>query len=115
MPDLSPATTLTAAAQALRDAANATRHEMKTGTYWQGLDPDTAWERGISNAVGAHAGGFCALMSPDVALALADWLEHFAEFLRGVEQTHGTVTELALYNSRHALTVARALLGEVTE
>lgn len=99
MSDLSPAETLTAAAQALRDAVNATRYEMKTGTYWQGLAPDVAWERGITNAVGGPAGDFCALMSPDAALALAEWLDSAAEDVKQIGADF------------RALAVARQLLG----
>jgi len=113
MADLSPSQILTTAAQALRDAANATRYEMKTGTYWHGLAPDVAWERGITNAVGGPAGDFCALMSPDAALALADWLEATASEMGVVDGTEyravGDGHDFASWNA--ALALARQLLG----
>lgn len=113
MTALSPAETLTAAAQALRDAANATLYEMKTGTYWQGLEPETAWERGITNAVGGPAGDFCALMSPDAALALAAWLEATASEMGVVDgteyQAFGDGQDFASWNA--AIVLARQLLG----
>jgi hypothetical protein len=52
-----------------------------------------------------------ALASPGLAGPLAFWLDDTAEFLEGVEITHGFVTELALENSRHALAVARIILS----
>jgi len=124
MSDPSPSEILTTAAQALRDAANATRYEMKTGTYWQGLAPDVAWERGITNAVGGPAGDFCALMSPDTALALADWLDDAVERLHAAEASAVRVWAnpdaddlveraewVAGQVNPHALAVAQQLLG----
>jgi len=99
VPDQNPAIELRTAAQALDDAANATTYEIRHGSYWQGLPPEEAWQRGITNAVGGHAGDFCALMSPDAAKAFAEWLRDAAD---GDDQGE---------HNPYALAVARAILG----
>lgn len=115
MPDQTPAQTLTAAAQALEDAANATLHEIRHGTYWQGLPPEEAWQRGITNAVGGRAGDFCALMSPDAAKACAEWLRATAldyDTNSKCGECHGSCCGPRTCDCiTAALAVARALLG----
>lgn len=86
MNDQNPAQTLRATVEQLRESA--------TEDEW--------W-----SAVGGSARGPA---HPSLAIVLADWLEHTAEFLDGVQQAHGAVTETAVHNSRHALAVARAVL-----
>jgi hypothetical protein len=99
MPDQSPAETLTAAAQALRDGANAVRYEIKTNAYWHGVPAEGAWDLGVRDALGGHAGMYAAMFDPKVGDALAALLDDAA----------GSIPD-----GRHpgrALAVARALLG----
>lgn len=98
-----PAETLRAAAVKLWNATSAIRDEIKTNTYWHGVPVEEAWARGAANGLGGPAGDYAALWGPDVADALAYWLDSAAE---DAEQ---------IGPDPHALAVARAILGEVTE
>jgi hypothetical protein len=53
-----------------------------------------------------------ALMHPGVGEPIAEWLEHMADFLDTTRLGSGGFPPLALYDSRHAMAVARALLGD---
>lgn len=99
---MTPEQTLTAAAQALRDAANAIRYEIKTNTYWHGVPAENAWAIGANNALGGYAGIYAAMFTPDVADALADWLDSAAE------------DAVLIGADYRALAVARQILGDQT-
>lgn len=99
---------LRAAAIKLREAAGSIREEIKTNTYWHGVPVEDAWARGSANALGGPAGEYAAMFGPDVADALASWLENVA--IRLDHSTHPGWQEAV---EAHALSTARALLGEV--
>lgn len=123
-PQLDPATELRAAAQLLRDRATAPYvqpgpwhiHEAygflrvdndrdKTREAWTVKSGADLAEENRNTAQ------WIAMMHPGVGEPLAAWLEDMAGFLDTTRQPDGTQPRLALHNSRHALAVARALLG----
>ena len=71
--------------------------------------------RYIAEAESPKLAAWIALMHPGLAEPLAAWLSDSAEFLDGVTEAHGTVTELALHNTRHQLAIARIILGAPKE
>jgi len=136
MPDLSPAETLTAAAQKLRAAATA---DYVTPGPWivhdangflrvdQPGPPSKAWTVKTGADLAEENRGtaeYIALMHPGVGLALAGWLEDAEERLRAAEASAVRVWAnpdaddlaerakwVAGQVNPHALAVARALLG----
>jgi hypothetical protein len=139
MSDLSPVETLTAAAKLLRGRAAAIgAPEAVRDTPWHveecvnaesgdcpcivaqgrfdsGEGPVEARLYVADAETPAHA-TWIALMHPGVGLALADWLELEASLLEALpvddaEALNTVPARLVLQSCRHALTVARALLG----
>ena len=104
MPDLSPAETLIAAASLLRDRSAAV--QIASPLPWRAADLEDAQLLWI------------ALMHPGVGLALADWLELEADLLEALpadnaEALKTVPARLVLQSCRHALAVARQILGGV--
>lgn len=90
------------AAALLRERGNAVTDADMQGMTWASAMQD-GW-------LGGPAGDLCAVLSPPVALALADWLDW-------VEQRWRPESEVKHYLLRgelqdHALAVARAILRE---
>lgn len=103
-----PADLLRAAATKLREAAASICEEIKTNTYWHGVPVEDAWARGSANALGGPAGDYAAMFGPDIADAIANWLDHEAR-----QETY-TLAEFGYRSaSAPALATARAILGEV--
>jgi hypothetical protein len=95
------------AATKLREAAEAAVHDDFE---------DIGWAAAARNWLGGPVGDFCALMSPEVAVALAgvleatiENLEQFAHIAGGMRDGDWTSTDMA------ALEAARAVLGDSPE
>ena len=73
-----------------------------------GLD----WAEALANWLGGPAGELCSVMSPSVALALADWLDVHARDL-GLSGSISSTDSPA--DVHHAITVAQAILRETDD
>lgn len=73
LPPPSPALTVHEAAVRVRQIADRTFTAMATNSYWS-----VGWERGVTNAIGGDEGDLAALLTPELAVQLADWLDECA-------------------------------------
>jgi hypothetical protein len=73
LPPPGPALRLHMAADRLRRAGLAAQDEVKSNDYWGG-----SWVAGMTNGMGGAAGKLGALLPPELALELADWLDGIA-------------------------------------
>ncbi|MGW3492090.1 hypothetical protein [Streptomyces sp. NPDC001054] len=101
---MTPAETLTAAAEKLRTLATEATH----GPWWgDDLDEVQSPTGQVARAVGAAAypkSRYIAAMHPGVGTALADWLESWTD----IELAEDAALP---EDARHALLVARQILG----
>ena len=105
----SPAEQLRAAAEVLRQHADAAEADVDTNPYWESaLTERPDWyANGVRNGLGGPSGEYAALMHPGVGHALAQWLDSWT----GIDLYEaGSLPE----DARHALAVARAITGDTT-
>lgn len=81
LPAPSSALTIHQAAAELRRQAEAARDQMARNDYWR-----SGWAAGVSNAIGGPEGDLAGLFTPELAMALADWLD--AKAVELVRTTH---------------------------
>lgn len=104
LPPPGPALTLHMAAARLRSAAEA-------ATARQAEDGRTDWARGMDNDLGGPVGEFCGLLSPELALDLADHLDATAvEAVRHAAGGFGNLQEEI--TDGWATRTAQRILGE---
>jgi len=70
LPPPGPALTLHQAAAKLRAAAEATTADMIGNPFWK-----NGWQAEVDGALGGPSGVLCGLLSPELALDVADWLD----------------------------------------
>lgn len=87
LPPPGPALTLHEAAAKLRTAAQAALEDLRTDSFWSCYEPATAWRDGFVNGMGGEPGDLAELLSPGVALELAEWLDATAR--RAVQHAAG--------------------------
>lgn len=74
LPPAGPALRLHQAAAELRRRAERARAEMAGNDYWA-----MGWRDGVENALGGTTGQLAALITPDIANGLANWLDSVAQ------------------------------------
>ncbi|MFE9127038.1 hypothetical protein ACFYOF_16735 [Streptomyces sp. NPDC007148] len=75
LPPPSPALRLHQAAARLRRTAQAAQHDLDTDSFWKCYDPATAWRDGFENGMGGICSQLAGLLTPQLALQLAEWLD----------------------------------------
>lgn len=70
LPPPSPALVVHQAADRIRCRAKAALAEMAGNDYWS-----NGWSVGVTNAIGGSEGDLAALVTPELALHIADWLD----------------------------------------
>ena len=88
LPAPSAALVLHMAAARIRATAEQALTAMKSSSYW-----DVGWPAGVTDAIGGPEGELAALLPPQVAVALADWLaeQASAHTLTGATIPHPAV------------------------
>lgn len=95
---------ISGAAAEIRHLVADLRRDMHSNRYWRHeavLTESETYRLGVDNGLGGEAGAFAASWTPEVALAVAAWLD-----------TRSVVEDPQSEDWRHALLVARAYLGE---
>src|SRR3546814_6883812 len=89
--------------------AEAAERDIDTNPFWRSeLTARPDWyANGVRNGLGGPSGELAALFTPELALDLADWLDHHARLL--VAAGHPDADSPL---ARRALAVARRFLGE---
>ncbi|WP_306317287.1 MULTISPECIES: hypothetical protein [unclassified Streptomyces] len=70
LPAPSPALRVHEAAARIRRIADRAACGVATNSYWS-----VGWERGVTNAIGGDEGDLAALLTPELAVEVADWLD----------------------------------------
>lgn len=96
---MTPAETITAAADLLEPLADAAQHDLDTANYWKPYDKATAWRDGHINGFGGVSSDLVAVLPPAACKELARWLRSAARDAREIGP------------DPHALAVARAING----
>ncbi|MGW0904960.1 hypothetical protein [Streptomyces sp. NPDC002853] len=73
LPPPSPALAVHRAAARIREIADRASWGVATNPYW-----DCGWASGVKDAIGGAEGDLAALVSPELAVLLADWLDERA-------------------------------------
>lgn len=73
LPPPSPALIVHEAAYWIRRIADRAATGVATNPYWS-----AGWKRGVTNAIGGDEGDLAALLTPELAVQLADWLDECA-------------------------------------
>ena len=123
MPDLSPAETLTAAAERLKWLLHEDGMPEQIRGLWlapsdgiHGSITAPGQDVPVAQAFWGGVAEYAAAMHPGVGLALVDWLELEAGLLEALpadnsEALKTVPARLVLQSCRHALAVARQILG----
>ena len=75
LPSPSTALRLHQAAARIRRTAQAAQHDLDTDDFWKCYSPATAWHDGFMNGMGGVCSELAGLFTPELALAIADWLD----------------------------------------